>query len=43
MTKLNCDVWMLVMPTEDNENELIECMSWDEEAKVCIWPELMVP
>ncbi len=42
MTKLNCNVWMLVTPTEDDENELIECISWDEEAKACIWPELMV-
>ena len=35
MTKLNRDEWMLVTPTEDDENELIECISWDEEAKEC--------
>ncbi len=35
MTKLNCNEWMLVMLMEDNENESIECISWDEEAKEC--------
>lgn len=35
MTTLNCDEWMLVTPTEDDEDELIECISWDEEAKEC--------
>ena len=35
MTKLNPDEWMLVPPTEDDENELIECISWDEDAEEC--------
>ena len=35
MTKLNCNEWTLVMLTEDDENKLIECISWDDEAKEC--------
>ena len=35
MTTLNCNEWMLVTPTEDDEDELIECVSWDEDAKEC--------
>jgi hypothetical protein len=35
MTKLKCDEWMLVTPTEDDEDKLIECISWDEESKEC--------
>ncbi len=35
MAKLNCDEWTLVTPTEDDKNELIEGISWDEKAKEC--------